>query len=93
MPALAKKHNCTACHAVEKTVIGPAWINISMKYKGVDNFEYFGKEYPIQEGLVLKASKGGSGHWGSMPMPANDLAGNKQEDIKTLVQFILGLAK
>ena len=93
MPELAKKMNCTACHSVEQKVVGPAWMEVSKKYKGADKFEYNGKEYPLMEGLMMKVSKGGSGHWGSMPMPANDASGTKQTEIKELVTFVLGLAK
>lgn len=93
MPALAKKNNCTACHSIEKKVVGPAWMDVAKKYKGAANFEYNGKEYPLVEGLMLKVSKGGSGHWGTMPMPANDASGSKQADIKELVTFVLGLVK
>ncbi|MBI5919059.1 MAG: c-type cytochrome [Nitrosomonadales bacterium] len=93
MPELAKKSNCTACHSIDKKVVGPAWKDVGAKYKGAAKFTYNGKEYGLEEGLVMKVSKGGSGNWGSMPMPANDPSGNKQADIKQLVQFILGLAK
>ncbi len=84
MPPLAKKNNCTACHAIDKKVVGPAWMEVSKKYKGVAGAE---------AKLITKVSKGGSGVWGSMPMPANDAAGTKQADMKELVAFILGLAK
>ncbi len=93
MPATAKRNNCTACHSINKRIVGPAWMNVSAKYKGAEKFEYNGKEYPLVEGLIMKVSLGGSGHWGSMPMPANDSKGIKQADIKELVLFILGLAK
>ncbi|TAJ76726.1 MAG: cytochrome C [Gallionellaceae bacterium] len=83
MPAVAKKLNCTACHAIDKKVVGPAWMEVSKKYKGQD----------MEAKLIHKVSKGGSGVWGSMPMPANDAAGTKQAEIKEAVQFILGLAK
>jgi cytochrome c551/c552 len=68
-------------------------MSISLKYKGADKFEYSGKEYPLVEGLIMKVSLGGSGHWGSMPMPAVDGKGTKQADIKELVLFVLGLSK
>jgi cytochrome c551/c552 len=84
MPPLAKKNNCTACHAIDKKVVGPAWMEVSKKYKG---------DAGAEAKLITKVSKGGSGVWGSMPMPANDPAGTKQADIKELVQFVLGLAK
>jgi cytochrome c len=81
MPAVAKKNNCTACHAIDKKVVGPAWADVAKKYKGQD----------MEAKLITKVSKGGSGVWGSMPMPANDPAGTKQADIKELVKFILAL--
>ncbi|MBI5430486.1 MAG: c-type cytochrome [Nitrosomonadales bacterium] len=82
MPALAKKMNCTACHAIDKKVVGPAWADVAKKYKG---------DAKAMDALVVKVSKGGSGNWGTMPMPANDAAGTKQAEIKELVTFILGL--
>lgn len=93
MPALAKKHTCTDCHAIDRKIVGPAWIDVSKRYKGVVEYEYKGKKYPLVEGLVMKVSKGGSGNWGPMPMPINDPSGAKQADIRELVQFILSLAK
>ncbi len=93
MPPLAKELNCVACHAIDKKVVGPAWHDVSVKYKGATTFNYNGKDYPLVEGLVMKVSKGGSGHWGSMPMPANDPSGAKKDKIEQLVHFVLGLAK
>ena len=101
MPDLAKKNGCTACHAIDKKVVGPAWIDVSKKYKGVTKYKYAkngsdapdAKEYPLVQGLMLKVSKGGHGNWGSVDMIANDPSGKKQPAIKKLVQFILGLAK
>jgi cytochrome c len=83
MPDLAKKSNCTSCHAIDKKVVGPAWMAVSQKYKGQPDAE---------AKLVAKVAKGGSGAWGSMPMPPN-APKVAEADIKTLVDFILGLAK
>jgi len=83
MPPLAKKMNCTACHSIDKKIVGPAWMDVSKKYKG---------DAGAAERLQVKVSKGGSGNWGTMPMPANDAAGTKQPEIKELITFILGLA-
>lgn len=82
MPAVAKKNNCTACHAIDKKVVGPAFADVAKKYKG---------DAGAEAKLIAKVSKGGSGVWGSMPMPANDPAGSKQADMKELVKFILAL--
>jgi cytochrome c551/c552 len=84
MPPLAKKLNCTACHSIDKKIVGPAWMDVSKKYKG---------DAGAADRLLVKVSKGGSGNWGTMPMPANDAAGTKQAEIKELVAFVLGLAK
>jgi cytochrome c len=94
MPALAKKLNCTACHAIDKRIVGPAWRDIAKKYtgSGITKFTYDGKEYPLIEGLVMKVSKGGSGNWGSMPMPANDASGTHRAEITELVKFEQSLA-
>ena len=93
VPVAAQKNNCTACHSVYRRLVGPAWLDVSKKYKGQDKFIYAGKEYSLLEGLMLKVSKGGAGNWGAMPMPANDAAGAKQADIKELVTFVIGLEK
>ena len=34
--ALAKSSNCLACHSVDNKIIGPAFKDISSKYKGDD---------------------------------------------------------
>jgi cytochrome c551/c552 len=93
MPDAAKKNGCTACHAIDKKVVGPAWQDVANKYKGAKTFSFGGKDYPLEEGLMMKVSKGGSGNWGSVPMIANDPNGTKQADIKSLVEFVMSLAK
>jgi cytochrome c len=101
MPDLAKKNGCTSCHAIDKKVVGPAWMDVSKKYKGAKTYKYSNngsaapdaKEYPLEEGLMMKVSKGGHGNWGAVPMIANDPSGAKQDQIKQLVEFVLGLAK
>lgn len=76
--ALAQKYNCLACHSVDKKIVGPAYKDVSAKYKGNDKAE---------EMLIAKVTKGGSGSWGTVAMPANTAV--KEEDIKTLVQWVL----
>ncbi len=84
MPLIARQNNCTACHAIDHVVVGPAWMEVSKKYKG---------DATAEAHLLTKISKGGAGVWGTMPMPANDPSGKKQDEMKKLVQFILALAK
>ena len=93
MPALSKKYECDGCHAINHRVVGPSWMEISRKYKGVARYSYGGREYPLEEGLVMKVSMGGGGNWGTMPMPPNDPKGKYRADMQTLVRYVLGLAK
>jgi len=94
MPAAAKKLGCTACHAIDKKVVGPAWKDVAEKYTGhgVKTFTYNGKEYPLVEGLVMKASLGGSRNWGTIPMPPNDAKFVHKDEITELIKFEQGLA-
>jgi cytochrome c len=77
--ALAKKHNCLACHTVDKKTIGPAYKEIAKKYKGQN----------VAAKLQEKVKKGGQGAWGPVPMPPNPAV--PDADIKTLVDWILKL--
>jgi len=92
MPELTKKHDCDICHDIDKKLVGPAWKDVAKKYKGATKYTYGGKEYPLVEGLVMAVSKGTSGNWGDMPMPANDPNGTKQTDMQGLVRYMLNLA-
>lgn len=82
MPEAAKKNGCTACHAIDKKLVGPAWAEVAKKYKGDGGAE---------AALVEKVSKGTKGNWGPVAMPAQDPTGAKQGDIKELVKFIMSL--
>ena len=77
---LATKSGCMACHQVDKKVVGPAYQEVAKKYKAADEAK-----------LVEKVLKGGSGAWGTIPMPPN--AKVSPEDAKTLVKWILAGAK
>ena len=77
--ALAKKHNCLACHQVDKKAIGPAYREIAKKYKGQN----------VAANLEQKVKKGGVGVWGQIPMPPNPAV--PDGDVKKLVDWILKL--
>jgi len=77
--ALAKRHNCTACHAIDKKLVGPAYKDVAAKYKGQN----------VAAKLEEKVKKGGSGVWGPVPMPPN--ATVPDADIKKLVDWVLKL--
>ena len=92
MPPLARKGNCIVCHTIDKKLIGPAWLDVSKKYKGLSKYTFKGVEHNLEEGLALKIRKGGYGVWGNTAMSSTPPA-IKDEEIKELVQFILGLDK
>ncbi len=101
MPPMASELGCTTCHAIDHKILGPAWMDVSKKYKGQATYKYSShgadaadaRELPLVDGLVMKVSKGGSGNWGPQPMPANNPTGSKKDKIQSLVEFILALAK
>lgn len=59
---LIKAKNCTACHAVDKKLIGPSYKDVAAKYAG---------DKEAVEKLAKKIREGGVGTWGQIPMPAN----------------------
>ena len=77
---LAKKNACTACHAIDKKLVGPAYKEVAAKYKG---------DAKAQAMLEEKVKKGGVGTWGQVPMPPNGAV--KDEDVKALVKWVLSL--
>ena len=77
--ALAQKSGCLACHSVDKKILGPSYKEVAAKYKG---------DKTAEARLIEKVKAGGSGAWGTMPMPANSPR-VKDADIKTLVQWVL----
>ena len=80
--AMMKKDGCAACHAVDKKIVGPAYVDVAAKYKGDKN---------AQAALEKKVKEGGAGVWGPVPMPPN--AQVPANDIKELVTWVLSLKK
>lgn len=77
--AFAKAKGCTACHAIDKKLVGPPYAEVAKKYKG-------DKEAPGK--LVASVLKGSSGKWGPIPMPANKVT---EDEAKQLVAWVLSL--
>ena len=79
---LAKKNNCLSCHAVDKKMVGPAFIDISKKYAG---------DKDAAKMLAARIKGGAKGIWGQIPMPPN--ANVKDADAEALAKWILAGAK
>ena len=75
---LAKKQGCFACHAVDKKLVGPSYKDVAAKYRA---------DKGAEAKLFDKVKKGGTGVWGTVPMPPN--AHVPDADIKTLVKWVL----
>ena len=83
--ALVKKSGCFECHSVDKKVVGPAFHDISAKYKN---------DAGARTALIEKVKKGGKGNWtsitGGVPMPPHSPR-ISDADIKRLVEWVLSL--
>lgn len=75
---LAKAKNCTACHAVDKKLVGPAYKDVAAKYAS---------DSDAAAKLAGKIIKGGVGVWGQIPMPANPQV--SQADAEALAKWVL----
>ena len=79
---LLKKNGCTACHAIDKKVVGPAYVDVAAKYKG---------DAGAPAKLAAKVKAGGSGVWGAIPMPPNPAVSDA--DLKAIISYVLALKK
>lgn len=73
--ALAKAKNCMSCHAVDKKLVGPSYKDVAAKYKAGDVAK-----------LAEKIKKGGSGVWGPVPMPPNNVT---DDEATKLAKWVL----
>ena len=80
--AMMKKDGCAACHAIDKKLVGPSYLDVANKYRN---------DKGAAANLAKKVKAGGSGVWGQIPMPPN--AAVSDADIKDLVEWILTLKK
>ncbi len=86
MPQSAKDIGCSNCHAIDQTVVGPAWMDVSKRYRDGRSSDAVLKQ------LVKKVSRGGSGNWGNVPMVGSDPTGARHDEVVELVKFILALS-
>jgi cytochrome c len=74
---LLTKYSCQACHTLDKKLVGPSYKEVAAKYTG---------DSAALAKLEQKVKNGGSGVWGAIPMPPNNVPDG---DLKTLVEWIL----
>lgn len=80
--ALVTSNQCFACHQVDHPSVGPQYLNVAIKYRDrPDALDY----------LKAKVKSGGTGVWGTVPMPPQIAL--KDADADTVLRAILGLAE
>jgi cytochrome c len=79
--ALTRKYTCVACHGVENKIVGPSFRDIAQRYAGRSDAAAY---------LAGKVKTGGSGVWGSTPMPPQAL---QDAEAKTIAQWLAEGAK
>ncbi len=79
---LATKNACMACHAVDRKLVGPAYLEVAKKYAG---------QKDAADMLAASIRKGGSGKWGPVPVPAR--RNLSEAGAKPLAAWVLGGAK
>ncbi|MHC8372796.1 SorB family sulfite dehydrogenase c-type cytochrome subunit [Pseudomonas sp. MDT1-85] len=76
--ALLDKNACLGCHAIDRQVVGPAYHEVAMHYKG--------NAQAISQ-VIDHISHGGTGRWGAIPMPP--FPGLQPAELKQLADFVL----
>ncbi|HEX5961604.1 MAG TPA: c-type cytochrome [Rhodanobacteraceae bacterium] len=76
--ALIQQFGCAGCHGIDKTIVGPAFRSVADKYKSDPGAE---------QRLEKKVRSGGSGVWGSIPMPPQD--GPSDAELAAIIRWVL----
>ena len=81
--ALAASKGCTACHQVDKKVLGPAYNAVAACYGNKD-----AKKLAANKATLAKHVKDGvAGNWGPIPMPAHPAVA--EADVTKLVDWVM----
>jgi cytochrome c len=75
-PGLFARHNCTACHAIDRKVLGPSMQDVAKKH---------GPRADAVAYLSGKILGGAIGTWGQIPMPAQSIP---KADAEALAKWI-----
>ena len=58
---LLQKNTCIACHAQDRRLVGPSWIEIAQRHAGKADH------------IASRIREGSTGAWGNIPMPAQSI--------------------
>jgi cytochrome c len=76
---LLTKYKCSACHTLDKRLIGPAFRDVARNYAD---------DPAAAEKLESRIREGSTGVWGGVPMPPNNLP---PAELATITQWIISL--
>ena len=76
---IAQQNNCLACHGIDRPIVGPAFKDVALRYRGKD----------VQQQLFRKVKYGGSNVWGVIPQPP--IMQIPDEDLKQMIHWITAL--
>jgi cytochrome c len=79
--ALLGKHSCLACHSIDAKLVGPAFKDVAAKH---------GQRPDAVAYLAGKIKAGGSGVWGAIPMPEQNLP---ESDLNQIAAWLAAGAK
>jgi cytochrome c len=71
--ALLAKYSCTACHGVDRKIVGPGFNEVAKKHAGKADY------------IAGKIKSGGVGVWGQIPMPAQNIPAGDAQVIATWI--------
>ena len=77
---LIGSNDCTTCHAIDKKITGPAYVDVAKKYDNTD---------AVKKELVTKIINGGAGNWGNIPMTPHPTL--SESDAMEMVNYIMSL--
>ncbi|MCS7083544.1 MAG: c-type cytochrome [Aquificaceae bacterium] len=77
--ALASEKGCFACHDVNVKKVGPSFKEVASKYEGITG---------SIDTLAKRIKNGGSGKWGNVPMPPQNVT---EEEAKKLAEWVMSV--
>jgi cytochrome c len=85
--ALAQSNGCTACHQLEKKVIGPGYGQVSACYASKDAKKLADNKAALMKHVI----EGGAGVWGQIPMPAHPQLkdGAKNAELVKIIDWVM----
>jgi len=79
--ALAMERRCSACHDIDRVLLGPSYRSVAARYAGRDAV--------MVDVLAQKIIEGGGGNWGLVPMVPNEHV--SYEEARLIATWILDL--